>query len=114
MKHYLSLLLLLCASTIFTDAAHADTLRCGNRLVYEGDALATVELRCGKPLQISHSVIRKVPSFWHHGRLYQLSEQEILVPVETWIYNFGPNAFMRKLRFEDGILMEIELLKYGY
>jgi Protein of unknown function (DUF2845) len=109
MKRYL--LLLLCCWALPT---LADTLRCGNKLVYEGDPLAKVEARCGQPAQISHSSILKFPTIWHHGRLYQLSDREESVPVETWIYNFGPRQFMRKLRFEDGLLVEIEVLDYGY
>ena len=109
MKRYLPLLLLLGSGSI-----HADTLRCGNKLVYEGDELALVQARCGKPAQISHSTLLKFPTIWRHGRRYQLSDQEIEVPVETWVYNFGPSKFMRKLRFEDGVLVEIEVLAYGY
>lgn len=108
MKSYLPLLLL-CSSPLL-----ADTLRCGSKLVYEGDELAKVEARCGKPAQISHSTILKIPTVWRHGRRYQLSDQQIEVPVETWVYNFGPSKFMRKLRFEDGVLVEIKVLDYGY
>lgn len=92
----------------------ADNLRCGNRLVYEGDPMFQVEARCGKPAQISHSSALQFPTAWINGRLYQLSSQEVVVPVETWVYNFGPTKFMRKLRFEDGVLMKIEVLEYGY
>jgi Protein of unknown function (DUF2845) len=109
MKYCLPLLLLLCSSL-----AQADTMRCGNKLVYEGDELVLVEARCGKPAQISYSSMLKIPTFWHRGRLYQLSDQEVQVPVETWVYNFGPRKFMRKLRFEDSVLVEIKILDYGY
>ena len=40
--------------------------------------------------------------------------RSVEVPVETWVYNFGPSKFMRKLRFEDGVLVEIKVLDYGY
>ena len=109
MKVALFLLLSLTAT-----AALADTMRCGDRLVYEGDAATKVEALCGKPDQISHSSILKIPSVWRNGRLYQLSDQEVVVPVESWVYNFGNRKFMRKLRFEDGVLMQIEVLDYGY
>ncbi len=109
MRYHLTLLLLFA-----TGLAHADTLRCGNKLVYEGDVIPLVEERCGKPTHISHSTILRIPTVWHNGRPYQLSNQEVVVPVETWIYNFGPRKFMRKLRFEDGVLVEIEVLEYGY
>ncbi|MGE3533156.1 MAG: DUF2845 domain-containing protein [Steroidobacteraceae bacterium] len=34
--------------------------------------------------------------------------------METWVYNFGSRKFMRQLRFEDGVLVEIKILEYGY
>ena len=103
-----------CIALLLGAAALGDTLRCGNRLVYEGDALFKVEARCGKPAQISHSTILKYPSIWRNGRLYRLGNEEVAVPVETWIYNFGSSRFMRKLRFEDGLLVTIETLEYGH
>ena len=34
--------------------------------------------------------------------------------METWTYNFGPNKLMRRVRFVDGIVEEVETLGYGY
>jgi hypothetical protein len=34
--------------------------------------------------------------------------------VEVWIYNFGPNKLMQRIRFEDGVVVRIESLGYGY
>ena len=34
--------------------------------------------------------------------------------MEIWTYNFGPNKLMRRLRFVDGELQDIETLGYGY
>jgi len=36
------------------------------------------------------------------------------IPVDVWVYNLGPNKLMRRLRFEDGKLVDIETLGYGY
>jgi hypothetical protein len=36
------------------------------------------------------------------------------IPVETWLYNLGSNQLMRRLRFEDGKVVEIETLGYGF
>jgi hypothetical protein len=94
--------------------AVADTMRCGNKLVYEGDELAKVQARCGQPAQISRSTMLKFPTVWYRGRPRQLGDQQIEVPVETWVYNFGSSKFMRKLRFEDGVLVDISILDYGY
>lgn len=90
-------------------------LRCGSSLVSEGDTRSEVAAKCGEPDDIvtKKSVFRR-PVIWTRGRPYFIGEDYIEVQVEAWIYNFGPNKFMRSLRFEDGILAEIETLGYGY
>ena len=45
---------------------------------------------------------------WIHGRPFRVGDELIEIPVEMWIYNFGPNKFMRRVRFEDGMVVEIE------
>jgi hypothetical protein len=34
--------------------------------------------------------------------------------VEEWTYNLGPNRMMRVVRFENGIVVEVTHLGYGY
>lgn len=36
------------------------------------------------------------------------------VLVTEYIYNFGPRKLMRRLRFEGGLLADVETLGYGY
>lgn len=36
------------------------------------------------------------------------------IPVEIWIYNLGPNQLMRRIRFEDHVVTELDTLGYGY
>jgi uncharacterized protein YvpB len=36
------------------------------------------------------------------------------VPVEIWTYNFGPYKLMRRVRFVDGFVEDIETLGYGH
>lgn len=92
---------------------HADTnFRCGNHLVYEGDTMAKVESLCGSPTQRTHSTLVKPQTIWRDGRPYSLGET--IVQVDTWTYNFGPQKFMREMRFEDGGLIRIDTLGYGY
>ena len=47
-------------------------------------------------------------------RIVDPGEDFIEIPVESWIYNFGPNKLMRRVIFEGGIVTEIETLGYGY
>ena len=51
---------------------------------------------------------------WANGRPYFIGQDYMEVPVEAWIYNLGPNKLMRRLRFENGFVAEIETLGYGY
>jgi hypothetical protein len=36
------------------------------------------------------------------------------IPVEVWTYNFGPDRFMQRIRFENGVIVRIESLGYGF
>jgi hypothetical protein len=92
-------------------AAPAQALRCGNRLVLEGDYVFSVLQKCGPPQY------RDERTEYRSLRLKgQGLEQEQFVPVrvEEWLYNFGPQYFMQLLRFENGRLIEIKNLDYGY
>ena len=39
---------------------------------------------------------------------------QIEVAVEIWTYNFGPDRLMQRLKIEDGVVVEIRTLGYGY
>ena len=93
----------------------AAAFNCGQKLVHEGDSRYDVRARCGEPADIEvtdhpapadHLVLR-APVLAAPGSLVE-------VPVEIWTYNFGPNKLMRRLRFVDGELENIETLGYGY
>jgi hypothetical protein len=36
------------------------------------------------------------------------------VQIEFWTYNFGPNLLMERLRIEDGVVVEVQSLGYGF
>ena len=36
------------------------------------------------------------------------------VQIEFWTYNFGPNQLMERLRIEDGVVVEVQSLGYGF
>lgn len=102
-------LALLAASPAFA------AFRCGTKLVSEGDTRSEVAVKCGEPTEIvtQKSVYRR-PVVWTNGRPYYVGEDFIEIQVENWIYNLGPNKLMRRLRFEGGVLADIETLGYGY
>jgi hypothetical protein len=97
-------------------ALASDTIRCGNQLVSIGDSRAEVRHRCGMPDEVTHSAITQKASNHSHGRVRyaETFETEVQIQAESWLYNFGSNRFMSRLRFVDGRLNHIELLGYGY
>jgi hypothetical protein len=91
------------------------TMRCGTKLIDEGASRSEVAAKCGEPDDVVtlKSVFRR-PVIWSYGRPYYIGEDFIEIPVESWIYNFGPNKLMRRVIFEGGFVTEIETLGYGY
>jgi hypothetical protein len=94
-------------------AAQADGIRCRNALITRGDNLLRVQHECGTPTYATQYVIYGFrPAY--NGVLGGYANESIPITVEEWTYNFGPTRFMRRLRFENGELMSIESLEYGY
>ncbi len=98
-------------------AAPAQALRCDGRLISDGDPKGRVLSHCGEPTSIERRVaVRRAPAVrLIEGRLVSgpaVNLEE--VTIETWLYNFGPRRLMRELRFENGRLVRIERLGYGY
>ena len=104
---------LLLVVTLAPLAAHADGMRCRNALITRGDNLLRVQHECGTPTYATQYVVYGFrPVF--NGVLGTYADQSIPITVEEWTYNLGPTRFMRKLRFENGELVSIESLEYGY
>ncbi len=106
---------LLVLGLLATTPALADGFRCGTKLVLEGSTRSEVAAKCGEPTEVvtMRSVYRR-PVIWTNGRPYFIGEDAIEIPVESWVYNLGPNKLMRRIRFEGGVVTEIETLGYGY
>jgi hypothetical protein len=106
--------LLLCVGVLSAaQPARADVMRCGDRLVTEGDTAALVRERCGAPSE-TRLERKLVPAvIWRDGRRIQLPGGDREIIVEFWTYNLGPNRFMREFRLEEGVVVEIRTLGYG-
>lgn len=86
----------------------ADSMKCGTRLVTTSDNKAEVLIRCGTPDwrdQWSEKLIEDFAGPY---------ERRISVERERWIYNFGPQKFLRFLLFENGKLTAISTGERGY
>ena len=108
---------LICAGAVvlmlLTTAAEADAMRCGNKLIRDGDTRSAVRELCGEPADVQTRTILRKSYIDRFGRRVYLGE-EIEIPVEVWTYNFGPYKLQRRVRFVDGLVEEIETLGYGY
>jgi hypothetical protein len=106
--------LLLLVLTATAGSVHAEAFRCGTKLVTEGDTRGEVSNKCGDPTELDHSTIMVQPTAWIHGRPVVVGNGFVEIPVEVWLYNLGPQQFMRRVRFQDGRVVSIETLGYGY
>jgi hypothetical protein len=97
-----------------SSAGASDGMRCGSKLITEGEVRERVVALCGEPVGVTQSSIMRRPSYMRNNRVVYFGDQLVETMVETWTYNFGPNKLMRRLRFVDGILENIDTLGYGY
>lgn len=106
--------LILVSALLLSTAAHADAMRCGGRLVSDGATRSQVRGFCGEPSDVVTRTILRRPYYTVQGRIVYFGDGLVEVPVEVWTYNFGPYKLMRRVRFVDGVVEEIETLGYGY
>ena len=131
MKTSRSVLILLIILSFFSFSnARASSLRCGVRLITEGDYKARVLAECGEPDHVEIYEEERIYGFRHHpsyygnydsyeyrgpnyryGKPYRVKK---LVIIEEWTYNHGPGRFMNHLKLENGIVVDITSGDYGY
>ena len=124
------LILLITLSVLMLTDARASSIRCGVRLITEGDHKAKVLAQCGKPdyveLREEERVYRfsRHPSYYGYYDSYEYEQGDYgyggpyrikeLVIIEEWTYNHGPSRFMDHLILENGIVVDITSGDYGY
>jgi hypothetical protein len=99
---------------MFSLPASADAMRCGSKLIRDGDTISRVIALCGEPSDVRRTYILRPPLYDYEGRISYYGTGLVEVPVEIWTFNFGPYKLMRRVRFVDGEVDEIETLGYGY
>jgi hypothetical protein len=92
--------------------ASADAMRCGSRVINEGDSIEKVQQYCGEPVERSRTYIERQPRFERGGQEYSFPGTEE-VPVDLWTYDFGPSQLMRRVRMIAGKVDSIETLGHG-
>lgn len=112
--------LLCCGLALASNPAHA--LRCDGKLVLEGMLETEVLAHCGEPTSVRdlgfavrsfHPLAERQPQ---GGVLFRYGTGAFYheVQIVEYVYNFGPRKLMRRLRFEGGILTDVDTLGYGY
>jgi hypothetical protein len=113
-------LFLLTGSTVW--GRSVSRFECGTRFVAVGDSRFEVLRRCGEPSWRDgwdEERLERVSGIpYMDGSVYYGSRTPLFtkvhVWVEEWVYNMGPQRFMRVLRFENNRLINIEVGDYGY
>jgi Protein of unknown function (DUF2845) len=98
-------LVLFCLLTALAAPAYA--LRCGTRVVDNGDRDFAVRERCGAPFYVDEFTSVSVRGA--DGPL----ESQVEDVYEAWYYNFGPRRLMVRLLFLNGELQREDTLGYG-
>ena len=98
-------LALLCLLLSLAAPVHA--LRCGTRVVTDGDRDFAVRERCGEPFYVDQFASVSVRGA--NGPL----ETQVEDVYDVWYYNFGPRRLMVRLLFLNGRLEHEETLGYG-
>jgi hypothetical protein len=119
-------ILTICFAGLLVAAMPAQALRCGQDLVPDRASFSEVRRICGPPSDtqqwIEYRSVGVYPSPYsqrnvnpkNHAAPTYITPIIVPVSIEEWTYNFGPNRFMRVLRFEGGRLRKISNLERGY
>lgn len=113
-------------------AEPALAFRCKGKIVSEGDPQAKILKFCGDPVSVQQRMIYRggIPRRAVSREMSRVSDiagvsarrEELLIHdrsvvevlVEEWTYNLGPHRLMRVVRFENGLVAEVQLLGYGF
>ncbi len=87
---------------------YSATLDCAGGIISVGDSRVDLLAKCGEPYR-TESHDEEISE-----RLDQGVRQKIYITVEDWIYNYGPNQFMRIVTLRNGKVVNIRTGNYGY
>jgi len=88
-------------------------MRCGNKIIDQGSSSLEVTSLCGPPSQVERTTEFRgsATTVDNNGRVTRVGSD---IQVEYWTYNFGPNTLMERLRIEDGVVVDVQALGYGF
>ena len=120
---------LLMSTTLFlaSTESSADSMRCGNRVVSDGDPKAKVAELCGKPTSTeTRTIVRSgiprqrlrvvdsLPPTGSGNELLVHNRSHVEVQVDVWVYNRGRSRLLREVVFENSRIVEVNTIGRGY
>jgi hypothetical protein len=85
---------------------------CETGALHVGDAKVDLLARCGEPAAID--VRYEAPRLTVTGVSAASALRAGPAEVEVWTYDFGPNAFLRFVVLQDGMVTRVDTGSYGY
>jgi hypothetical protein len=97
---------------LLAGGASADSVRCGSKVISEGDPMERVRQYCGEPTETKRTWMTRKPRFEYGGQEIPFEGTED-VPVDLWTYDFGPHKLVRRIRFIASKVDSIETREHG-
>lgn len=85
----------------------ADSLSCDGGIVSDGDSAVDLIMKCGQPAWKDSHPEEIVDA------LDRNFKRKIMVSVEEWTYDFGPQQFLRIITLRNGVISSIRSGQYG-
>jgi hypothetical protein len=121
------IMLMIAGILVSSAASSAESMRCGHRVVTDGDPKAKVAELCGQPTHaerrtVYRSGLPRQRFLVDEGTLQSVSYSELLihnrslveVEVDVWLYNRGRSRLMREVIFHDNRVVEVNVLGHGF
>ena len=97
---------------LLASGTSADSVRCGSKVISEGDPMERVRQYCGEPTETKRTWMTRKPRFEYGGQEIPFEGSED-VPVDLWTYDFGPHKLVRHIRFVASKVDSIETREHG-
>jgi hypothetical protein len=94
------------ALVVLATPAWAETLRCGNSIIKEGDSQGYVQDKCGEP-ESKQTYTEPVLGRYPNGNTYSAGTTS----RDVWRYHRSNGSFPAVLTFEQGVLKKLEFEK---
>jgi hypothetical protein len=103
----LSIVKALLLVVLLPSALVAAEYRCADKIISVGDTSDSLFMKCGEP-------------DWNQSHAEEIIEtidkdtkRRIIITVDEWTYNLGPDRFMRIFKLRDGKVVDVQSGDYG-